>query len=142
MIEFYYLLKKENTMGDRANFGIRQNDGNTIFIYGHWAGAGMLARFANALDHVQNAGRMDDQAYANRIIISQLVGDSWTGDLGWGVTVNYLADNEHKVPVYDFAFQTVTLYDYDWKSGVLTDIIVTFSLNEFINKYAKTLMEV
>jgi hypothetical protein len=142
MIEFYYLLKKENTMGDRANFGIRQNDGNTIFIYGHWAGAGMLARFANALDHVQNAGRMDDQAYANRIIISQLVGDSWTGDLGWGVTVNYLADNEHKVPVYDFAFQTVTLYDYDWKSGVLTDIIVTFSLNEFINKYAKTMVGV
>jgi hypothetical protein len=129
-------------MGDRANFGLRQVDGNTIFVYGHWAGEGMLARFANALSHVQDAGRIDDQAYANRIIISQLVGDSWQGDLGWGVTVNYLADNEHKVPVYDFAFQTVTLYNYDWKSGVLTDIIVEFSLNEFINKYAKTLMEV
>ena len=129
-------------MGDRANFGLRQVDGNTIFVYGHWAGEGMLARFANALDHVQNVGRIDDQAYANRIIISQLVGDSWQGEYGWGVTVNYLADNEHKVPVFDFAFKTVTLYNYDWKSGVLTDIIVTFSLNEFINKYAKTLMEV
>jgi hypothetical protein len=129
-------------MGDRANFGLRQVDGNTIFIYGHWAGEGMLARFANALSHVQDSGRIDDQAYANRIIISQLVGDSWQGDLGWGVTVNYLADNEHKVPVYDFAFQTVTLYNYDWKSGLLTDIIVEFSLNEFVNKYAKTLMEV
>jgi hypothetical protein len=102
----------------------------------------MLAKFANALDHVQNVGRIDDQAYANRIIISQLVGDSWQGEYGWGVTVNYLADNEHKVPVFDFAFKTVTLYNYDWKSGVLTDIIVEFSLNEFINKYAKTLMEV
>jgi len=129
-------------MGDRANFGIRQNDGNIIFVYGHWAGEGMLAKFANALDRVQDAGRIDDQAYANRIIISQLVGDAWSSDLGWGVTVNYLADNEHKVPVFDFAFKTVTLYDYDWKSGLLTDIIVEFSLNEFINKYAKTLMEV
>jgi hypothetical protein len=142
MIEFYYLLEKETDMGDRANFGIRQNDGNIIFVYGHWAGEGMLAKFANALDHVQNVGRIDDQAYANRIIISQLVGESWSGDLGWGVTVNYLADNEHKVPVYDFALREVTLYDYDWKSGVLTDMIVTFSLNEFIRKYAKTLVEV
>jgi hypothetical protein len=142
MIEFHYLLQKGTLMGDRANFGLRQVDGNTIFVYGHWAGEGMLARFANALDHVQNVGRIDDQAYANRIIISQLVGDAWQGEYGWGVTVNYLADNEHKVPVFDFAFKTVTLYNYDWKSGVLTDIIVEFSLNEFINKYAKTLMEV
>jgi hypothetical protein len=129
-------------MGDRANFGIRQNDGNTIFVYGHWAGEGMLARFANALDYTQNAGRIDDPAYGTRIIISQLIGEDWQGSLGWGITVNQLADNEHKVPVFDFAFQTVTLYDYDWKAGVLTDIIVTFSLNEFINKYAKNLIGV
>jgi hypothetical protein len=129
-------------MGDRANFGLRQNDGNIIFVYGHWAGAGMLAKFANALDYVQDAGRIDDQAYANRIIISQLVGEEWSGTLGWGVTVNYLADNEHKVPVFDFATREVTLYEADWKSGVLTDSIVTFSLNEFIRKYAKTLVGV
>jgi len=129
-------------MGDRANFGIRQNDGNTIFVYGHWAGHEMLARFAHALDHAQNFGRINDPAYGTRIIISQLIGDDWSGDLGWGITVNHLADNEHKVPVFDFALQTVTLYDYDWKAGVLTDIIVEFTLNEFIRKYAKTLMEV
>mgnify|MGYP000046309367 CR=1 FL=1 len=129
-------------MGDRANFGIRQADGNTIFVYGHWAGDGMLAKFANALEHTQNVGRIDDPAYGTRIIISQLIGEDWSGELGWGITVNYLADNEHKVPVYDFALREVTLYDYYWKSGVLTNAIVTFSLNEFINKYAKTLMEV
>ena len=129
-------------MGDRANFGIRQNDGNIIFIYGHWAGEGMLAKFANALDHVQNAGRIDDPAYGTRIIISQLIGEAWSGDLGWGITLNHLADNEHKVPVFDFATREVTLYDYEWKSGVLTDAIVTFSLNDFIRKYAKSLMGV
>ena len=125
-------------MGDRANFGIRQADGNTIFVYGHWAGEGMLARFANVLDYTQNVGRIDDPAYGTRIIISQLIGDGWTSDLGWGITVNYLADNEHRVPVFDFADRTVTLYDFDWMAGVLTDKIVTFPLNDFIRKYAKT----
>ena len=129
-------------MGDRANFGIRQSDGNTIFVYGHWAGEGMLARFANALDYTQNVGRIDDPAYGTRIIISQLIGEGWSSDLGWGITVNYIADNEHKVPVFDFADRTVTLYDFDWTAGVLTDKIVTFLLNDFIRKYAKTLMEV
>jgi hypothetical protein len=129
-------------IGDRANFGIRQNDGNTIFVYGHWAGEGMLARFANALDYTQNVGRIDDPAYGTRIIISQLIGEGWSSDLGWGITVNYIADNEHKIPVFDFATREVTLYDYDWTAGVLTDIIVTFPLNEFIRKYAKSLMEV
>lgn len=129
-------------MGDRANFGIRQIDGNTIFVYGHWAGEGMLARFANALGHTQNAGRIDDPAYATRIIISQLIGDDWSGDLGWGITVNHLADNEHKVPVFDLADRTVTLYDYSWKAGILTDNIVTFPLDDFIRKYAKTLIGV
>ena len=119
-------------IGDRANFGIRQADGNTIFVYGHWAGEGMLARFANALDYTQNVGRIDDPAYGTRIIISQLIGEGWSSDLGWGITVNYLADNEHKVPVFDLALQEVSLYDYDWKAGVLTDRIVTFSLNDFI----------
>jgi hypothetical protein len=129
-------------MGDRANFGLRQVDGNTIFVYGHWAGAGMLARFANAIERAQDAGRLDDPAYATRIIISRLIGDDWSSDYGWGITVNHLSDNEHKVPVLDLAFQTVTLYDYDWRAGVLTDMIVEFSVNEFINKYANSLMEV
>ena len=92
----------------------------------------MLARFANALDYTQNVGRIDDPAYGTRIIISQLIGEGWSSDLGWGITVNYLADNEHKVPVFDLALQEVSLYDYDWKAGVLTDRIVTFSLNDFI----------
>jgi hypothetical protein len=127
-------------MGDRANFGLRQTDGNTIFVYGHWAGYEMLAQFANALDYAQNAGRLDDPAYGTRIVISQLIGDDWKGDLGWGITVNYLTDNEHRVPVYDFSTREVTLYDFDWKKGTLTDSIVTFPLNDFIRKYSKTLI--
>ena len=130
-------------MGDRANFGIRQNDGNTIFVYGHWAGAGMLAKFANALGHGTVANRIpSDPAYGTRIIISQLIGESWKSDTGWGITVNTLSDNEHKVPVYDFVTDTVSLYDFDWKSNALTDRIVEFSREDFIRKYAKTMVGV
>jgi hypothetical protein len=128
-------------MGDRANFGIKQTNGDTIYVYGHWAGEGMLARFANALDVMTNAYRVGDEAYGTRIIINQLIGSDWNTDLGWGITVNYIADNEHKVPVYDHTTDTVSLYDWDWQTG-LGDAIVTFDRVDFIHKYAKTLMEV
>ena len=129
-------------MGDRANFGIRQADGNTIFVYGHWAGYQMLARFAKAIDRVVDAGRIDDDAYATRIIISDLIGDAWSQDLGWGITVNNLADNEHKVPVYDLTNDTVTLYDADWRTAALTDKIVEFSREDFVRKYSKEMVGV
>jgi len=124
-------------MGDRANFGIKQADGNTIFVYGHWAGHEMLARFAKAIDRADKAGRIGDDAYATRIIISDLIGEAWSNDLSWGITVNTLADNEHKVPVYDLTNDTVTLYDADWRSNVPGDKIVEFSRTDFVHRYTK-----
>ena len=129
-------------MGDRANFGIRQADGNTIFVYGHWAGHQMLARFAKAIARVESAGRIDDDSYATRIIISDLIGDDWSQDYSWGITINTLSDNEHKVPVFDLTNDTVTLYDADWRSNVIGDKIVEFSREDFVRKYAKTLVGV
>ena len=137
MLEFYYLLKKETIMGDRANFGIKQADGNTIFVYGHWAGHQMLARFAKALYRVDVAGRIGDNAYATRIIISDLIGDDWSQDYSWGITINTLADNEHKVPVFDLANDTVTLYGADWSSNVPGAKIVEFSREDFVRRYTK-----
>ena len=129
-------------MGDRANFGIRQADGNTIFVYGHWAGHQMLARFAKAIARVESAGRIDDDSYATRIIISDLIGNDWSQDYSWGITINTLSDNEHKVPVFDLDNDTVTLYDADWRSNVPGDKIVEFSREDFVRKYAKTLVGV
>jgi hypothetical protein len=129
-------------VGDRANFGLKQNDGNTIYVYGHWAGENMLARFANAIQSATDAGRLPgDEAYANRIIISQIIGEDWANPLSWGITVNYIADNEHRIPIYDHSTDTISLYDYSWEDG-LGDVIVTFSREQFIRKYSKSLMEV
>lgn len=119
-------------MGDRANFGLKQYDGSTLYIYGHWAGEGMLATFARALDRASRAGRLPgDEAYANRIIISEIV-DRPDLDTGWGVTLNYVSDNEHPIPVYDYSTDTVSEYDYDWQTGIASEPGITVKREDFI----------
>ena len=117
-------------MGDRANFGIKQNDGNIIFVYGHWAGKGMLDRFARALN---NNRTPTDPAYGTRIIISQLVGEKWNYSTGWGITLNYLEDTGMPVPVYDFATDTVKIYGCC--DGSLTEPTERFTRQEFIDRH-------
>ena len=117
-------------MGDRANFGFKQSDGNTIFLYGHWAGHDMLANLAEAVSAAEP--RWQDESYATRIAISHLINDEWKSETGWGISVNALTDNEHKVPVIDWANATFTLMEED-----LTTEVFSSSLDVFVNKYSQ-----
>ena len=117
-------------MGDRANFGFKDRKGDTVFLYGHWAGHRMLENLANAVEAARP--RWTDETYATRIAISQLVGDEWKSETGWGISVNELADNEHKVPVIDWANATFTLMEED-----LQTVVFTSSLDAFVNKYSQ-----
>ena len=133
-------------MGDRANFGFRQSDGNTIVLYGHWAGHNMLANLASAVDKAR--GRWADEAYATRICISQLVGDDWNSETGWGISVNTISDNEHKIPLIDWSTQTFSLHEEaPWSEsteykvrGMLDVPIFDMSLDSFIKKYSPALV--
>ena len=116
-------------MGDRANFGFRDRKGDTVFLYGHWAGFKMLETLADAV-HVAEP-RWTDESYATRICISNIIGPAWEPLTGWGITVNELADNEHKVPVIDWSKQTFTLYEED-----LNTVVFTTDLNSFVTKYS------
>ena len=116
-------------MGDRANFGFKDRKGNTVFLYGHWAGHRMLENLANAVEVARP--RWTDESYATRIAISNLVGDEWKSETGWGITVNQLADNEHKVPIIDWNNQTFTLMEEDLKT-----VVFTMDLNNFVAKYS------
>ena len=49
-------------MGDRANFGFRDSKGDTLYLYGHWAGAEMLHHLATAVGKAEP--RWTDEAYA------------------------------------------------------------------------------
>lgn len=121
-------------MGDRANFGVRQGN-DIVFLYGHTAGHNMLATLAGALEMVKSHGRLSDESYATRILFSQIVGLDWDHGLGWGMTINRIDDNQHKVPVVDFRKSEVSLYNED----DLDNPIVTFGIEGFINRYAKPL---
>jgi len=128
-------------MGDRANFVIRQSDPTVyLCIYGHWAGDGMFDALAHALNRVVAAGRVNDESYANRIMISSLVNDH-DSDLGWGVSVNYVPDNEHSVPVVDFQAETVELYSKFYGSipaaVETTEPKFVMPIDVFIQKYLK-----
>ena len=120
-------------MGDRANFGFKQSDGNTIFLYGHWAGYNMLANLASAVLAAQP--RWNDESYATRIAISNLIGEDWAQETGWGLSVGRLLDNEHKVPVINWVDKTFTLYEED-----LTTEVFSLSLGDFVQKYSQLVM--
>ena len=128
-------------MGDRANFGFVQPNGNTIVLYGHWAGYNMLGRLADAV--IEARPRWNDPAYGTRIAISQIVGDQWNEETGWGLHVNEISDNEHKIAVVDFEQQTFSLHEEDSfhntdnkVRGMSNKPIFTMDLSEFCEKYA------
>jgi hypothetical protein len=131
-------------MGDRANFGFKQSNGQTIVLYGHWAGNDMLANLAEAVEAARS--RWTDESYATRICVSHLVGDSWHDTTGWGLSVNNILDNEHKIPVIDWANQTFSLHEEEpWSEdgnqftvrGMQDEPMFTMTLDSFINKYSR-----
>jgi hypothetical protein len=119
-------------MGDRANFGFKDRKGDTIFLYGHWAGHQMLQNLADAVQIAHP--RWSDESYATRICISQLISEEWASETGWGLNVNELGDNEHKVPVINWAAKTFTLMEQDLSAEVFST-----SLEGFVAKYSSQL---
>lgn len=128
-------------MGDRANFGFVQPNGNTIVLYGHWAGHNMLGRLADAV--IAARPRWTDSSYATRIVTSQLIADQWNMETGWGLHVNEIGDNEHKIAIIDWDQQIFSLHEQaDYRDetnkvrGMKNEAIFTMDLSSFCEKYA------
>jgi hypothetical protein len=128
-------------MGDRANFGFVQPNGNTIVLYGHWAGHNMLGRLADAV--IAARGRWNDSSYATRIATSYLIADQWNMETGWGLHVNEIGDNEHKIAIIDWDQQTFSLHEQDDHRnqdnkvrGMKNKALFTMDLTAFCEKYA------
>lgn len=118
-------------MGNRANYGFRSGH-NTVFLYGHWAGEpGMSHRLASALREA--TPRWTDSGYATRIAISQLIGDDWNSETGWGIYVNEICDNENPVFIVDWDMQAVKLCDADDITG--SSPLQTWDLPTFVDTY-------
>jgi hypothetical protein len=130
-------------MGDRANFGFRQTDGSIIFLYGHWAGEGMMNTLATAIAKARP--RWTDESYATRICISQIIGNEWDQEYSWGISTAF-GDNEHSVPIVDWESQAVALYQADWNT-TNTDFLnstpkFAMGLEAFVSKFSKHLTTV
>lgn len=128
-------------MGDRANFGFVQPNGHTIVLYGHWAGDHMLGKLADAV--IAAKPRWTDPSYATRIAISQIIRDDWNMETGFGLYVNEIGDNEHKIAIIDWDQQTFSLHEEDDHRntdnkvrGMNNRAIFTMDLSAFCEKYA------
>ena len=87
--------------------------------------------------------RWTDPAYATRIAISQLIGDQWNMETGWGLHVNEISDNEHKIAIVDWEQQTFSLHEEDTFQntdnkvrGMKNEALFTMDLSSFCEKYA------
>jgi hypothetical protein len=123
-------------MGDRHNVGIR-TDGHVLFIYAHNgfdspAGydAGFLKNVATALNSAKP--RWNDDAYGTRIVTSRLLNGAADSVLGYGISIDTVHDNEHKIPVIDWETQRVYLTE----DGRKATTIVSWTFDEFVQKYA------
>jgi hypothetical protein len=126
-------------VGDRANFVFVQDNGETIVLYGHWAGYNMLEKLADAV--AKSQPRWADAGYATRIVVSQMINEFWDSETGWGLYVNEIGDNEHRIPVVNFKDRTFSLHQEDRSPGnkvrgMSNDAIFTMDLSAFVEKYS------
>jgi hypothetical protein len=70
-------------MGDRVVYSIKQDKNLSVNLYSHWGGYDRFTALANALHAAMP--RWNDTSYATRIIVSQLIGDQWNQELGFGL---------------------------------------------------------
>ena len=132
-------------MGDRTNTIFRMADGSDVVLYQHWGGGNMMHNLATALYAARS--RWHDESYCTRIIISNLIGDEWAQEYGYGIST-YIMDNEHSIPVVDFSDKTVALYGFEWASGLggprasaclLKDQKFRMPFEDFVKKFMKIL---
>jgi len=70
-------------MGDRIVYTIKQDSKLSLNLYSHWGGYDRFITLASALRAAEP--RWNDTSYAARIIMSQLIGDQWAEETGFGL---------------------------------------------------------
>jgi hypothetical protein len=101
----------------------------------------MLGKLADAV--IAARPRWNDPAYATRIAISQIIKDDWNMETGFGLHVNEISDNEHKIAIIDWEQQAFSLHEEDDHRntvnkvrGMKNDALFTMDLSTFCEKYA------
>lgn len=94
-------------MGARTNFQFKTSNGDKVVLYSHWGGDTKLQDLAKALE--ASRGRWNDNSYAIRISMSQIVGDNWNSETGYGVFINEIGEESYQETIVDFDNKVVEL---------------------------------
>jgi hypothetical protein len=121
-------------MGDRGNIQIHQPKAKEdIFLYTHWTGSYINPTLALGLAKAKASGRLNDPAYATRIIFDTLTNCEGQ-DTGYGISLGSPCDNEHDIPL--------VYWPDDWgKEPTIFLNGVESSVDEFIAYWGKGIEE-
>jgi hypothetical protein len=125
-------------MGDRAVAGVKATSTSPIiFMYSHHGGSDQDSIFADALAKAER--RWSDDSYATRIIMSQLVGNEWNEETGFGMYVGGTAHGSdyHYILIADLETQQVLICDNDNSD----DVVAQIPFADFISNHADLIPE-
>lgn len=117
-------------MGDRSNIVVKQPDGSSVWLYGHWMGEDSINIVHDVLSRKQ---RWADHAYLTRMLFEKMIANNLDSETGFGISTT-MQDNEYPIIVLNPSLQTVWLEEYKWdgsKSFEVMTPVVTFE--EFIS---------
>jgi hypothetical protein len=98
-------------MGARTTWAIKTEEGDAVvWLYSHWGGDSKFEDTREALAKAEP--RWQDSTYGARIFISQIIGDQWDSETGFGITTGTLGhipfEEEYDLVVVDFTTNTIT----------------------------------
>ena len=115
-------------MGARTNFTFKTDTG-TITLYSHWGGDSKDVDLAHALVAAEPRISVGDTGYALRIVVSQLIGDSWNEETGFGLYIGDEGEQYHPVIV-------------DFTNNTIIDVSGSHSINDYIKYHLPSLTQV
>ena len=95
-------------MGARTAWKLLQN-GQELSLYSHWGGETKLADTKQALSAART--RWSDDTYAMRIFVSQIIGNDWDSETGFGLGLGYEFEEEYTPCSVDFTNRKITWGD-------------------------------
>lgn len=120
-------------MGARTTWAIKteRDSDAVIWLYSHWGGDSKLEDTKSALAMAEP--RWEDTTYGARIFISQIVGESWNSETGYGITTGTLDaipfEEEYDLVVVDFPKKMITYGNQEFSFTEFVEVGSTLSYN-------------
>jgi hypothetical protein len=119
-------------MGARTNFTFRTETGD-LTLYSHWGGDSKEYDLAVAVKAAMPRIKMGDTSYALRILISQLIGESWNEETGFGIYVGSEGGEESYSPVVINLIDNTITFDSVPYASISFDKYVEYHLTSALS---------